>query len=49
MCGILGCSSGRLPIKYLGIPLGANQKRVNTWRPIVNKVEEKLSAWKMKI
>ena len=49
MCDILGCSSSRLPIKYLGIPLGANPKRVNTWRPIVNRVEKKLSAWKMKI
>ena len=49
MCGILGCSNGRLPMKYLGIPLGANPKRVETWKPIINRIERKLSAWKMKI
>ena len=49
MCGILSCSNGRLPMKYLGIPLRANPKRIETWRPIINRIEKKLSAWKMKI
>ena len=49
MCDILGCSKGRFPMKYLRIPLGANPKRADTWKPIINRIEKKLSAWKMKI
>ena len=37
----LGCSVVLLPITYLGIPLGANPKRVETWRPIIEKNREK--------
>ncbi|XP_057723562.1 uncharacterized protein LOC130939475 [Arachis stenosperma] len=48
MCKLLGCKEASLPIKYLGIPLGANSRLVKTWRPIVEKVEEKLSLWKVK-
>nr|XP_029145814.1 uncharacterized protein LOC114924701 [Arachis hypogaea] len=38
-----------LPIKYLGIQLGANPRLVKTWKPIVDKVEEKFSLWKAKV
>ncbi|XP_016177716.1 uncharacterized protein LOC107620006 [Arachis ipaensis] len=43
MCQLLGCKRNFLPVKYLGIPLGANPRLVKTWKPIINKVEEKLS------
>lgn len=42
----LGCSSGKLPLKYLGIPLEANPKRIGTWKPNIEKIEKKLSLWK---
>ncbi|XP_015950345.1 uncharacterized protein LOC107475226 [Arachis duranensis] len=48
-CDVLGCSKANLPIKYLGIPLGANPKRTKTWRPVINKIEERLSGWKGKL
>ena len=38
------CSEATLPITYLGIPLGANPRRVATWRPIINKIEKKLDG-----
>ncbi|XP_020967397.1 uncharacterized protein LOC110266746 [Arachis ipaensis] len=38
-----------LPVKYLGVPLGANPRLVKTWKPIIDKVEEKLSLWKAKV
>ncbi|XP_057733897.1 uncharacterized protein LOC130949089 [Arachis stenosperma] len=38
-----------LPIKYLGIQLGANPRLVKIWKPIVDKVEEKLSFWNAKV
>ncbi|XP_057730369.1 uncharacterized protein LOC130945683 [Arachis stenosperma] len=31
-----------LLVKYLDIPLGANPRLVKTWKPIIDKVEEKL-------
>ncbi|XP_057730273.1 uncharacterized protein LOC130945580 [Arachis stenosperma] len=49
MCGVLGCKQANLPVKYLGILLGANPRLVKTWKPVIDKVEEKLSLWKAKI
>ena len=45
----LGCKVLSLPITYLGIPLGANPRRVETWNPIIEKIRKKLSGWKMKM
>lgn len=30
---IMGCKLEKLPIKYLGLPLGANPGRIKTWQP----------------
>ena len=32
-------------VKYLGIPLGAEPRKVATWRPIIDKIEKKLNGW----
>lgn len=42
----LGCQVVKLPTTYLGIPLGANLRRVKTWEPILNKIQDKLAMWK---
>ncbi|XP_016173488.1 uncharacterized protein LOC107615992 [Arachis ipaensis] len=49
MCRMWGCKEDALPVKYLGVPLGANPRLVKTWMPIIDKVEEKLSLWKAKV
>ncbi|XP_020972640.1 uncharacterized protein LOC107627573 [Arachis ipaensis] len=49
MCNLLGCKEACLPVKYLGISLGANPRLIRTWKPIIDKVEEKLSLWKAKV
>ncbi|XP_016186341.1 uncharacterized protein LOC107628050 [Arachis ipaensis] len=49
VCGLLGCKQAALPIRYLGISFGANPRLVKTWKPIIDKVEEKLSLWKVKV
>ncbi|XP_072054180.1 uncharacterized protein [Arachis hypogaea] len=43
MCNLLGCKEASLPVKYLGISLGANLRLVRIWKPVIDKVEEKLS------
>ncbi|XP_072056268.1 uncharacterized protein [Arachis hypogaea] len=48
-CDLLGCKQAVLPVRYLGISLGANLRLVKTWKPIIDKVEEKLSLWKAKV
>ncbi|XP_028108106.1 uncharacterized protein LOC114306978 [Camellia sinensis] len=40
------CRVSSLPINYLGMPLGANPKRVSTWEPIINKVKKRIVSWK---
>ena len=42
----LKCGVAKLPISYLGIPLGANPKKSSTWKPIIEKVEKRLAMWK---
>ncbi|XP_016168363.1 uncharacterized protein LOC107610897 [Arachis ipaensis] len=48
-CRLLGCQQAALPVRYLGISLGANPRLVKTWKPIIDKVEQKLSLWKAKV
>ena len=42
----LGCKQGSLPMKYLGLPLGAKWKDRAVWNPIIEKVEKRLAGWK---
>lgn len=41
---ILCCEKEEWPIKYLGLPLGGNQKSVILWQPILEKMSKKLSG-----
>ena len=43
---ILGCNMGSLPMKCLGVPLGAGFKEKAIWNPILEKVEKRLAGWK---
>lgn len=38
----------KLPFTYLGIPIGANPRKADTWKPIVNQVAKRLCSWKHK-
>lgn len=44
----LHCRIDSLPFVYLGLPVGANPRRAETWRPIIDKVKRRLSSWKGK-
>lgn len=43
---IIGCKSGKLPMKYLGLPLGANPRRIQTWQPVIERTEKVLKPWR---
>ncbi|GKV14960.1 hypothetical protein SLEP1_g25758 [Rubroshorea leprosula] len=46
MAWLLSCKTDVLPCKYLGVPLGANPRRLVTWKPLIETFRRKLSAWK---
>lgn len=46
LANILGCKEGKLPMKYLGLPLGANPNRLQTWQLVIDAVKKKLKPWK---
>ena len=37
---------GDWPIKYLGMPLGGNPRKIDFWDPVVTKVAKRLDGWK---
>ena len=41
LANILQCRVGRLPMKYLGMPLGTSFKSAAIWNPILGKMEKK--------
>jgi hypothetical protein len=42
----LHCKIGSLPFVYLGLPVGANPRRVATWEPVVKTIEKRLFSWR---
>jgi hypothetical protein len=45
LASILGCGTSSLPLKYLGMPLGARHKATSTWDDIVVNMERRLASW----
>ncbi|KAL4626758.1 hypothetical protein ACB092_05G120500 [Castanea dentata] len=46
LANVLQCRVGKLPMKYLGMPLGSSFKSPLIWNPILEKMEKRLSGWK---
>lgn len=43
---VFNCQSQKLPIKYLGMPLGASLMLKSTWKPVIDKIKSRLATWK---
>jgi hypothetical protein len=41
----LSCLSDMVPFKFLGIPVGANPRRRNTWQPVIDAMSKRLNSW----
>jgi hypothetical protein len=41
----LNCRIGRTPFKYLGLPVGANSRKLDTWEPMLNTIRGRLGNW----
>lgn len=40
---MLNCKLLFFPFVYLGLPIGANPRRVETWQPIIMKFQKRLA------
>lgn len=43
---VLWCKTGRFPMSYLSLLLGAKFRDKNVWEPVVDRVRRKLDSWK---
>jgi hypothetical protein len=46
LADIMNCSISSLPLKYLGLPLGASFKSTTIWDGVIEKMERKFASWK---
>ena len=46
LVGMLDCRQSSLPLRYLGLLLGAKFKELSIWNPILEKMERRLAGWK---
>jgi hypothetical protein len=47
LANMMGCMVSYLPMKYLGLPLGAPFKAKSIWDCVTEKNERRLARWKM--
>jgi len=41
----LNCQKGEIPFVYLGLPVGANPRKVSTWEPLLCQLRKRLHSW----
>ncbi|GMP55749.1 hypothetical protein CsSME_00020479 [Camellia sinensis var. sinensis] len=46
---LFNCKVHTLPIKFLGLSLGANPSRKATWKPVIDNFKARLSGWRRKM
>jgi hypothetical protein len=46
LASLLGCGTGTLPLKYLGLPLGASFKLKTMWVELEELMARRLAPWK---
>ena len=45
----VGCLHSSPPFTYLGFPLGDYMNRCSAWKPVIEKIQNRLASWKAKI
>jgi hypothetical protein len=44
LAGIMGCRASSLPLKYLGLSLGASYRAKSIWNGVIKKIERRLTT-----
>ncbi|CAK8534491.1 unnamed protein product [Lathyrus sativus] len=42
----LSCKQGRFMFPFLGLTIGGNHRRVEFWKPVIDRLKARLSSWK---
>ena len=45
---VLNCRTGTIPFLYLGLRIGGDSRKLNFWKPVVDKITSRLSSWNNK-
>jgi len=45
---VMHCRVGTIPFVYLGLPVGGDVRRIEFWKPVVERIINRLSNWKCK-
>jgi len=45
---LLHCKLGRIPILYLGLPIGGDSHKLKFWQPLLDRIKSRLTGWKSK-
>lgn len=48
LAGLLNCRIMKIPITYVGLPVGGNPRRISFWEPVLAKLRGRLSQWRQK-
>lgn len=43
-CNFMNCREASLPFQYLGLPVGANPRRLSTWEPLLDVLKKGLNS-----
>ncbi|XP_071704857.1 uncharacterized mitochondrial protein AtMg01250-like [Rutidosis leptorrhynchoides] len=46
MARVFGCNVGKFPCTYLGLPIGSNMRKMESWKPVIAKFEKGLQIEK---
>lgn len=46
---VSGMVEGKLPFKYLGVPLSSQKLNVVQWQPLVHKILQRITCWAAKL
>jgi len=45
---VLNCRFGSIPFMYLGLPIGGDGRKINFWKPVVDRIRARLFVWNNK-
>jgi len=45
---VLNCRTDTIPFLYLGLPIGGDSRKLNFWKPVVERFTSRLSSWNNK-
>jgi len=45
---VINCRRGSIPFGYLGLPIGGDARKLSFWKPVVDRIVNRLSSWSHK-